>query len=83
MIKSLVALLVTVTRLSVAMSAPPAEDDFDAFQTWLASLTADERREHFASKSEAFIAEHGEEADQIRLCVSLDQDWMGIDLWVD
>lgn len=43
----------------------------------------DEKREHFENMSANYTIRHGEEANRIRLCVNLEQNWMGMDNWVD
>ena len=33
--------------------------------------------------SDNYIEKHGEDANNLRICIGLDQDWMGADLWID
>ena len=49
----------------------------------IAKLSDAEKREHYESLSESFIEEHSEDANNLRLCIMVDQNWMGLDHWVD
>ena len=60
---------------------PPS--DFAGFSKWMDNASPEDKRAHLESLSENVIAEHGEETNEIRLCVNLDQNWMGLDHWVD
>ena len=65
------------------VSALEAPEGHEQYKIWLNNLSDDEKREHFNSKTEEFTEEFGEDANDLRLCLNLDQDWGGWDLWVD
>lgn len=78
----LVALSCLLGQLALA-GGPPDLKDFQGYKTWLATATYEEKSEHFHSISASFTEKHGEDANSLRLCLSLDQDWKGLDNWVD
>ena len=57
--------------------------DFAEFKNWLDNATLEEKHEHFNDISESYIERHGEMANKIRLCINIDQNWLGMDNWVD
>lgn len=81
MLGVLLGAVTTSLLSSVALAEVPT--DFAAYKEWLETAPLEEKREHFMSISPSFIESHGEKADEVRLCVNLDQNWMGLDLWVD
>ena len=75
------AILSILSLIVQAKFQPPS--DFPAFKKWLEEAPLEEKREHFENLSEGFIEEHGEDANNLRLCINLDQNWMGIQHWVE
>ena len=74
---AITAFILSILGLMVqAKFEPPA--DFASFKKWLEEAPIEEKREHFENMSESFIEEHGEDANNLRLCINLDQNWMGI-----
>ena len=78
----LVALTCLLSQLALA-GGPPDLSDFQGYKTWLATATYEDKYEHFTSISANFTAKHGEDANSMRLCLALEQDWKGLDNWVD
>ena len=72
--------LITTSEMAKAIDVPT---DFNEYKEWITTAPKDELREHFESLSPKFIEEHGEDANNVRLCINLEQNWMGLDTWVD
>ena len=64
-----------------AQAEPPKE--FAAFKEWMANASPEELYEYHHGLSANFTEKHGEKANELRLCLSLDQNWKGLDNWVD
>ena len=83
--KTMLGVLLGAVTTSLLSNFAYAEvpTDFAAYKEWMESASPEEKREHFMSISPKFIEDYGEKADELRICVNLDQNWMGLDLWVD
>lgn len=57
--------------------------DFAEYKRWLENATYEEKYEHFHDVSGSYTEKHGEMANKLRLCINLEQNWMGMDNWVD
>ena len=79
-IAAIAAIFSILTTIARAKFEPPS--DFAEFKKWMEEAPIEERREHFEDLSEGFIEQHGEDANNLRLCINLDQNWMGADHWV-
>ncbi len=79
-LKSAVALLLFSVS-TVRADGPPS--DFQGYKQWMSTATDEEKYEHFHSLSANFIEKNGEDANKLRICQSLEQDWKGLDNWVD
>ena len=44
---------------------------FEDYKKWLDNASLEERKEHFESLSENYIEKHGEDANNLRLCINL------------
>ena len=71
-----------LTTLVVVKAKVEPPSDFAAFRKWLEEAPLEERREHFESLSENYVVEYGEDANNLRLCINLEQNWMGMEHWV-
>ena len=60
---------------------PPKE--FAKFKEWMANASPEELHEYQHGLSANFTEKNGEKANELRLCLSLDQNWKGLDNWVD
>ena len=45
--------------------------DITKFKSWLDTASYEQKKVHFEGLSEDFIAKHGEEANELRLCMNL------------
>ena len=82
-----VSLLCSIFLLKLCFTVkagPPKGVSFGDFKTWLDTAPQEEQNEYFHSLSEGYIKQHGEKANEIRLCLNIDHgDWMGVANWVD
>ena len=49
---------------------------------WKMSVSEEEHREFILGKNEEYIKERGEAANDLRLCIQLEEDWFGQDTFV-
>lgn len=79
-LKKMVLALSAITSAASAIDVPK---EFAKYREWLENAPYEEKHEHFHDLSEKYIEKFGEDANKIRLCINLDQNWMGMDTWVD
>ena len=61
-----------LTLSSTVRAGPPKGVNFGDFKNWLETAPLEERKEYFYQLSENYIKQNGEKANEIRLCLNVD-----------